>query len=104
MAPFDPTGGDPEVDEAARGAGTLGDRPLIVLTAGQYWKPTDPVAAKEIAEFHENWAHQLQPELARLSTNGKQIVVENSEHGIPEQAPDAVVGAIHQVVTEVRHR
>jgi hypothetical protein len=44
----------------------------------------------------------LQPELARLSTNGKQIVAENSDHGIPEQAPDAVVGAIHQVVTEVR--
>ena len=96
--------GDPEVDEAARSAGTLGDRPLIVLTAGQYWKPADPVAAKEIAEFHENWVYQLQPELARLSTNGKQIVVENSDHGIPEQAPEAVVGAIHEVVTEVRNR
>jgi pimeloyl-ACP methyl ester carboxylesterase len=94
--------GDPEVDDAARSAGTLGDRPLIVLTAGQYWKPVDPVAAKEIAKFHETWVHQLQPELARLSTNGKQIVAENSDHGIPEQAPDAVVGAIHQVVTEVR--
>ena|SRR5215469_562383 len=96
--------GDPEVDEAARSAGTLGDRPLIVLTAGQYWKPVDPVAAKEIAEFHETWVHQLQPELARLSTNGKQIVVENSDHGIPEQAPDAVADAIHEVVTEVRNR
>jgi hypothetical protein len=96
--------GDPEVDEAAKSAGTLGDRPLIVLTAGQYWKPADPVAAKEIAEFHENWVHQLQPELARLSTNGKQIVVANSDHGIPEQAPDAVVGAIHEVVMEVRNR
>jgi hypothetical protein len=96
--------GDPEVDEAARSAGTLGDRPLIVLTAGQYWKPVDPVAAKEIAEFHEIWVHQLQPELARLSTNGKQIVVENSDHGIPEQAPDTVVDAIHEVVTEVRSR
>ena len=31
-------------------------------------------------------------------------IVENSEHGIPEQAPDAVGGAIHQVVTEVRNR
>src|SRR5271157_4622287 len=96
--------GDPEVDEAARSAGTLGDRPLIVLTAGQYWKPVDPVAATEIAEFHETWVHQLQPELARLSTNGKQIVVENSDHGIPEQAPEAVVGAVHEIVTDVRNR
>ena len=96
--------GDPEADEAARSAGTLGDRPLIVLTAGQYWKPDDPVAAKEIAEFHEVWANQLQPELARLSTNGKQIVVENSDHGITEQAPESVAGAVHEIVTDVRNR
>jgi len=96
--------GDPEADEAARSAGTLGDRPLIVLTAGQYLKPDDPVAAKEIAEFHEVWVNQLQPELARLSTNGKQIVVESSDHGIPEQAPESVVGAVHEIVTDVRNR
>ena len=91
-------------EEAARSAGTLGDRPLIVLTAGQHWKPDDPVAAKEIAEFHEVWVNQLQPGLARLSTNGKQIVVENSDHGIPEQAPESVVGAVHEIVTDVRNR
>ena len=96
--------GNPEIDQAARSAGSLGDRPLIVLTAGQYWKPDDPVAAKEIAAFHETWIHQLQAKLARLSTNGKQIVVENSDHGIPEQAPEAVVGAVHEIVTEVRNR
>jgi len=96
--------GDPEADEAARSAGTLGDRPLIVLTAGQYWKPDDPAAAKEIAEFHEVWVNQLQPDLAHLSTNGKQIVVENSDHGIPEQAPESVVGAAHEIVTDVRNR
>jgi pimeloyl-ACP methyl ester carboxylesterase len=96
--------GNPEIDQAARSAGSLGDRPLIVLTAGQYWKPNDPVVAKEIAEFHETWIHQLQAELARLSTNGKQVVVENSDHGIPEQAPQAVVGAVHEIVTEVRNR
>jgi len=95
--------GNPEVDQAASSAGSLGDRPLIVLTAGQYWKPDDPVAAQQITQFHETWIHQLQPELARLSTNGKQIIVENSDHGIPEQAPEAVVGAVHEIVTEVRN-
>jgi N-formylglutamate amidohydrolase len=83
---------------------TFGDRPLIVLTAGQYWKPDDPVAAKEIAEFHQVWVNQLQRELARLSTNGKQIVVDNSYHAIPEHAPDAVAAAVHEIVTEVRNR
>jgi len=96
--------GDPEVDQAARSAGTLVDRPLVVLTAGQYWKPDDPVAAKQIADFHETWVHQLQPELARLSTDGKQIIVENSDHGIPEEAPESVVTAVREVVMEVRKR
>ena len=94
--------GNPEVDGAARSAGNLGDRPLIVLTAGKYWKPDDPVAAQEIAAFHETWVNQLQPELARLSTSGKQVIVENSNHGIPEEAPEAVVSAVHEVVMEVR--
>jgi pimeloyl-ACP methyl ester carboxylesterase len=96
--------GDPEVDQAAKSAGTLGHRPLVVLTAGQYWKPNDPKVAQEVAEFHEAWVHQLQPELARLSTDGKQIIVESSDHGIPEEAPAMVVTAVHEVVIEVRKR
>src|SRR5271157_270906 len=96
--------GDPEVDHAARSAGTLGDSPLVVLTAGQYWKPNDPVAARGVAEFHETWIHQLQPELARLSTDGKQIIVESSDHGIPEEAPGVVGTAVRAVVMEVRKR
>jgi pimeloyl-ACP methyl ester carboxylesterase len=96
--------GDPEVDQAARSAGTLGDRPLIVLPAGKYWKPNDPVAAQEVAEFHETWIHQLQPQLACLSTDGKQIILESSDHAIPEEAPGAVVNAVCDVVMQVRKR
>ena len=96
--------GDPEVDQAASDAGNLGDRPLIVLTAGEYWKPDDPVAARQIADFHEIWVNQLQPELARLSTNGKQIIVQNSDHGIPQEAPESIVSAVREVVMEVRKR
>jgi N-formylglutamate amidohydrolase len=77
---------------------------LIVLTAGQYWKPPDPDAARQLEEFHEAWLHQLQPKLARLSTNGKQIVVETSDHSIPEHAPAAIVAAINAVVSAVRDR
>ncbi len=96
--------GDPEIDQAARSAGKLGNRPLLVLTAGQYWKPDDPSAAQEIAKFHEIWVHQLQVDLTRLSTHGKQIIVENSGHGIPDQAPDAVTSAVREIVMEVRNR
>jgi pimeloyl-ACP methyl ester carboxylesterase len=96
--------GNLEVDQAARNSGMLGDRPLIVLTAGQFWKPDDPVAAREVVKFHETWQHQLQPELSHLSTRGRQIIVEFSDHSIPEHAPEAVVTAVSQVVMAVRQR
>ena len=94
--------GNPELDAAARNSWSLGDRPLVVLTAGRYWKPDDPVAAQQAAAFHDIWVYQLQAELARLSTRGKQIVVDGSDHGIPQQAPEAVVEAVHEVVVEVQ--
>lgn len=93
--------GNPEIDDAARRVSNLGDMPIIVLTADQYWKPDDdPVAAQQIAAFHETWVHQLQPALARLSTQGHQIILANSDHGIPDQAPEAVIDAIRSIVIE----
>jgi len=93
--------GDPEVDDAARAAGTLGDRPLIVLTAGQAFIPSDPRAKQEAAEFHDVWVHQLQPELAALSSRGRQIVVANSAHAINFEAPDEIVNAVRDVIDVV---
>jgi hypothetical protein len=90
--------GNPELDGAARNAGSLGDRPLIVLTAGQYWAP--PGFEKEAAEYHEVWVHQLQAGLARLSTHGRQVIV-NAHHDMSE-APEAVPWATRQVVDQVR--
>jgi len=73
-----------------------------VPTAGKYFIPRDPVAAQEVAAFHEVWVRQLQADLARLSTRGKQVIVENSDHGSGFQAPDAVIKAVHEVVTQIR--
>jgi hypothetical protein len=69
-----------------------------VLTAGRYWAP--PGLEKEAAEYHDIWVHQLQASLARLSTRGRQVVVD-ANHDMSE-APDAVVTAAHEVVDEVR--
>lgn len=90
--------GNPELDNAARSAGSLGDRPLIVLTAGRYWAPQG--LEKEAANYHDLWVHQLQASLARLSTRGKQEVVD-AQHNMAE-AQDAVVNAIREVVDDVR--
>jgi len=91
-------GGNPDIDYAVRNAGSLGDRPLVVLTAGKYWAP--PGFEKEAAEYHEVQVHQLQASLARLSTHGRQVVVD-ADHGMT-QSPESVVIAVQQVVDEVR--
>jgi pimeloyl-ACP methyl ester carboxylesterase len=93
-------GGNPDINDAARNAGSLGDRPLVVLTAGRYWAPDG--FEKEAAEYHEIWVHQLQASLVRLSTRGRQIVVD-AGHGM-EESPDSIVTAVRQVVDEVRSR
>jgi len=91
-------GGNPEINNAATNAGSLGDRPLVILTAARYWAP--PGFEKEAAKYHEIWVHQLQASLVRLSTRGRQVVVD-AGHGMGE-SPDSIVIAVRQVVEEVR--
>jgi pimeloyl-ACP methyl ester carboxylesterase len=91
-------GGNPDINNAARNAGSLGDRPLVVLTAGRYWAPDG--FEKEAAEYHEIQVYQLQAGLARLSTRGRQVIVD-AGHDMAE-SPDSIVIAVRQVVDEVR--
>lgn len=93
-------GTNPDIDNAVRNAGSLGDRPLIVLTAGRYWAP--PGFEKEAAEYHEVRVHQLQASLVLLSTRGRQIVVD-AGHGM-EESPDSVITAVRQVVDDTRSK
>ena len=71
--------GNPELDNAARNAGSLDDRPLVVLTAGRFWAP--PGLEKQAEDYHDIWIHKLQASLARLSTRGQQVVVD-ADHGM----------------------
>jgi hypothetical protein len=79
---------------------SLGDRPLVVLTAGRYWAPGG--FEKEAAEYHEIWVHQLQASLVHLSTRGRQVIVD-AHHDMVE-SPDSIVTAVRQVVDEVRSK
>jgi pimeloyl-ACP methyl ester carboxylesterase len=83
--------------DQVRAAGNLGDRPLIVLTAGRPYDP-DPLLSKEESDKQdEMWINVLQAEEARLSTRGKQIIVPESGHMIPYERPASVVSAIREV-------
>jgi len=79
-----------------RNAGNLGDRPLIVLTATRQDDISPEVPRKDAQAEEDLWVHQLQPELARLSTHSKQIVVDSS-HEMPTEHPEVVISAIHEV-------
>jgi pimeloyl-ACP methyl ester carboxylesterase len=73
-------------------APSLGDRPLIVLAAGQAMNTTDMSAP---------WP-EAQRRLAALSTDGRLIVVEGSGHAIHWEQPAVVLDAMRQMVAQVR--
>jgi pimeloyl-ACP methyl ester carboxylesterase len=90
----------PESYDEARSVRSLGDRPLVVLTAGKPFDFGDPELNRQAAAYQQVWIHEMQASLARLSTRGRQIVVENSNHAsIPA---DVIIAAIREVVTQVR--
>lgn len=66
---------------------TFGDLPLIVLTAG--------------LNDYQGWP-EMQVELLQLSSNSRQIVVENSGHAIHVQYPHIAAAAIESMVLQVR--
>jgi pimeloyl-ACP methyl ester carboxylesterase len=82
-----------------RGTGGLRDLPLIVLTAGKSPTKAD---SSEVREY-ERARIALLGELARTSTSGRQIVVSDSGHMIPYEAPQRVIDAVLEVVIEAQH-
>ncbi len=76
-----------------RAAGNLGDRPLRVISRTPAPSPGD-----EQRVFQE-----LQADLVRLSTRGKQVLVAPQGAGpLYYQAPQAVVDAVRDVITNLR--
>jgi pimeloyl-ACP methyl ester carboxylesterase len=92
----------PESYKEAQEFARPGDKPLIVLTAGRPQPWSDPEMARQAAAYQQVWIHEIQVQLLRLSSKGKQIIVQNSDHGIPDEAPDAVISAIQEVTMTAR--
>jgi pimeloyl-ACP methyl ester carboxylesterase len=79
--------------ELVRSTGGLEDMPLIVLTQGS----PDSIDAGVL----HGW-QALQRRFAQRSRRGRHVIVTESGHGIPMEAPAAVVRAVREPVTEVR--
>lgn len=71
---------------------SLGDRPLIVLSAGR---------SAQDAAWREGWA-AAQTRLAALSRRGVHLVAENNGHSLALENPKLVAVAIEAVVSAVR--
>jgi len=90
----------PESYAEASSIRTIGDQPLIVLTAGKSMDFGDAELNRQAEAYQQIWIHEIQPKLARLSSRGRQIVVPNSTHGtIPDEV---IVNAIRDVVMDAR--
>jgi pimeloyl-ACP methyl ester carboxylesterase len=83
-----------------RAAGNLGNVPLIVLTGGRTFARASRDAAAN-AEAQRAW-NSLQADLARLSTRGRQVIVENSGHMMQYDAPHEISRAIREIIEEVQ--
>lgn len=86
--------------DRVRSTGGLENMPMIVLAQGSL---SDDTTSLE-GQVQGGWIG-LQRRFAERSSRGRLVVVANSGHGIPTEAPDAVIAAVREMVDTVRiHR
>lgn len=81
--------------------GSLGDLPVIVLTAEDKFAARDGAAPTETQPLRKLWAAGGAA-LAALSTRGAQRTVPGASHVIQFEKPEAVIAAVNHVVAQVR--
>lgn len=96
------------IDASFREAGalrSLGDRPLVVLTAAAPYAPSDLATLGLTPEaglrMQTAWFDMHRDE-ASWSTQGREIRLQDSHHYIQFERPDAVVDAVRDVIGNVR--
>lgn len=88
------------LEELKRAGGYLGDRPLIVITAGMLPTPEEVGLPEwKIKENGKIWDH-LQKELLTKSTRSEQMIAKKSNHMVPRNEPEIIVKAIKKIASE----
>ncbi len=90
--------------DQTRAAGPIGDKPLIVVTAGERDWPPELAALPGIVRRLDNAWFRMQDELAHLSPNTIHVIAVYSPHSVMSALgqPDLVIRAIHAVVEAAR--
>lgn len=85
--------------EQARKSDHIGDKPLVVLTAGRVIDAGLKGALSEADQmaYEKTWVNDLQLRLARLSNRGRRVLVADSGHDMPSDRPDAIVTAVREL-------
>ena len=83
-----------------RAVTSLGDIPLVVIIAGVQ----DSFLPEELAPQITGLWREMQEDHTRLSSRGRLVVAEQSDHLIPENQPQIIVDAIQEVVTAAQQR
>lgn len=83
--------------ELARAGSCYGDLPITVLSAGIQDQEEDPKLDHDHA-----WKLELHERLARLSTRGQHVVIPESGHDISDEAPEAVIQAIRNILQQTQ--
>jgi hypothetical protein len=91
---FDPAASAAQV----RDSGTLGDKPLVVLTRSPKTYAKNPIMRK----FLEPVWQELQRDLSRLSSNSTHKVATKASHFISVDEPQLVTDAIREVIAKGR--
>lgn len=94
-----------ESAEQVRAIRTFGDLPLRVITGGRFVSAGgDAAELRKASAFHDAWVNDIQANLARLSTNGRQIVVPTSGHAVPYEAPEIISSSIEAMIPSLKER
>jgi pimeloyl-ACP methyl ester carboxylesterase len=88
--------------EIAKAGTDLGDVPLIVLTSEQF--KTNSQMPPDVRSASQDLWMTFHNEIAAHSTRGSNRVVPGTGHYIQLERPDAVIGAVDEVVAAARKR
>jgi pimeloyl-ACP methyl ester carboxylesterase len=88
------------------GPASLGDMPLIVLSAGGTFQEMPEAIVKAVGQDTldqmEQVSQEMQQELADLSSQGEQVIAKESSHYIQWDQPKLVIDAIREMVEQAR--
>ena len=82
--------------------GSLGDKPLIVISAAKYASAEEIGLSQERLDAFFADFKELQKDLAAKSTKGKQVIAEESDHMVTLNQPQIIIDSIKEMVESSR--